>query len=43
VIEHTISWIVPIAVVVLYVVWGMGYQARNPEAGGESGDEVQVS
>ncbi len=37
--EHAVSWIVPIAVVALYVAWGLGYQARNPEAGGEADNE----
>jgi len=33
--DQFFAWIVPIALVVLYVVWGLAFQARNPEAGGE--------
>ena len=39
VMEHAVSWIIPIAVAALYVVWGLSYQARNPQAGGEVGGE----
>ena len=38
--EHAVSWIVPIVIAALYVVWGLGYQARNPEAGGDADNEV---
>jgi hypothetical protein len=33
--EHPVAWIVPLALTALYVVWGLVYQARNPEAGGD--------
>jgi hypothetical protein len=34
--EYPLSWLVPLATVALYVVWGLWYQATNPEA--SSGD-----
>ena len=37
--EHPAAWIVPIAIVLFYAVWGLGFQARNPEAGGESASD----
>jgi hypothetical protein len=33
--HYPLAWIVPIAITAVYVVWGLGYQARNPEAGGD--------
>ncbi len=30
-----LAWIVPIAVAILYVSWGLWFQTRDPEAGGE--------
>ena len=34
--HHLLSWLVPLAVVAVYLAWGLAYQAPRPETGDDA-------